>query len=256
MGNCVIKYSPIESKRFGLRIYRGQHEEFEMTDIVNIAHKNDFDIIIVRYPSKTIHEHYKLIGIEGCKILHADSLVYYDAPLQEIEIKPLRNNLQFDAVNSQSDKNLDSLVERIFTGYPNHYYSNPCFHKSDIIEGYIEWAKSFATTNENGVTWLIKDSSSKKIVAFLACSIDKQSSVSELKLGGVLPEFAGKGVYSDFVRYAQKYFKDLGIRSLITSTQLQNVNVQRAWQKLGFHFNKSYETYHIIKDSVWNVKPL
>lgn len=256
MGNCAIKYSPIESKRFGLRMYRGQYEKFDITDVVDLIHKNDFDIIIVRYPSITIHEHYKLVGIEGCKTIHADSLVYYDAPLQKIEIQPLRNNLQFDVVNSQSDKNLDSLVERIFTGYQNHYYSNPCLRRSDIIEGYIEWAKSFATTNENGVTWLIKDASSKETVAFLACSIDKIASVSELKLGGVLPEFAGKGIYSDFVRYAQRYFKDLGICSLITSTQLQNVNVQRAWQKLGFHFDKSYETYHIIKDSVWNIKPL
>lgn len=256
MNNSTIQYSHIESQRFGLRIYRGQYEEFDMTDIVNLTQKNDFDIIIVRYPSTTIYEHHKLVGIEGCKTIHADSLVYYDAPLQEIEIKPLRNNLQFDVVNLQSDKDLDFLVERIFTGYQNHYYSNPCLRKTDIIEGYTEWAKSFATVNKNGVTWLIKDASNMENVAFLACSYNMEDSVSELKLGGVLPEFAGRGIYSDFVKYAQTYFRNKGIRSLITSTQLQNVNVQRAWQKLGFHFDRSYETYHIIKDNIWDTKQL
>lgn len=256
MNNSIIKFSPIESQRFGLRIYRGQYEEFDMTEIVQLTQDSDYDIIIVRYPSATVHEHYRLVGIDGCKTIHADSLVYYNAPLQEIAIKSLRNNLQFDVVNSQLDKNLDDLVERIFTGYQNHYFSNPCLRRTDIIEGYTEWAKSFATANEKGVTWLIKDASSKENVAFLACSFDKNDSVSELKLGGVLMEFAGRGIYSDFVRYAQRYFKNMGIRSLITSTQLQNVNVQRAWQNLGFRFDKSYETYHIIKDNIWNKKML
>ena len=244
-----ITYSEIESKRFGLRVFRGQYEKFDMADVLRIVHEKNFDIIIVRYPTSTIYEHYGLVGLDHCKTIHADSLVYYSAPLQQIEIKALRNNLEFVVVTKENTKQLESMVKSIFVGYQNHYYSNPCLPRKGIVEGYYEWAKSYF--NNKGVTWLIKDGKNKTDVAFLACYFDEKESISELKLGGVLPEFAGQGIYSDFVRYAQAYFKNKGIRSLITSTQLQNVAVQRAWQKHGFQFDKSYETYHIINQSIW-----
>lgn len=247
-----IEYSEIESKRFGLKVFRGQFESFDISDVNSIVNDNGFDIIIVRYPTSTIYEHYKLLELQGCKVVHADSLVYYSAPIQKIEIKPLRNELLFETITSESERDLDFLVKTIFSGYQNHYYSNPCLKKSDIIDGYLEWAKSYANNTEKGVTWLIKDKATRNIVAFLACSYDLKESISELRLGGVMPDFEGRGVYSDFVRYAQLYFKEMGIATLLTSTQLQNVAVQRAWQSHGFRFDKSYETYHIIKESLWN----
>ena len=244
-----IYYSEIESKRFGLRVYRGQYEDFDIKDIRKIVNENDFDIIIVRYPTSTIYEHYQLVNLDRCKTIHADSLVYYSAPLQEIEIKELRNDLEFEVVTSNSDNQLDSLVKTIFSGYQNHYYANPCLPRTEIIDGYLEWAKSFVLKNDHGVTWLIKDRKSFNNVAFLACSFDTKESTSELKFGGVMPEYAGSGIYSDFVRYAQRYFKKMGINTLLTSTQLQNIAVQKAWQKHGFRFDKSYETYHIVNES-------
>ena len=80
--------SEIESKRFGLKVFRGQFESFDMADVNRIVCREEFDIIIVRYPTSTIYEHYKLLGLQGCKVIHADSLVYYSAPIQKIEIKP------------------------------------------------------------------------------------------------------------------------------------------------------------------------
>lgn len=246
-----IYYSEVESKRFGLHVYRGQYENFELGELVTFVKSSDFDIVILRYPTSTIYEHYRLIDLGQCSVIHADSLVYYSAPLQKIAINPLRNDLVFEIVTSASEQQLDPLVKTIFSGYQNHYYSNPCLKKDDIIEGYLEWAKSFVVGIEKGITWLIKDKRTEEKVAFLSCSYDVKKSVSELKLGGVMPEFAGRGIYSDFVRYAQDYFKKMGIETLLTSTQLQNVAVQRAWQTHGFRFDKSYETYHVIKENLW-----
>lgn len=251
MGSMV--YSEIESKRFGLRIYRGQYEGFDMGDVETVIEKNNFDIIIVRYPTVTIYDHYRLANINNCKTIHADSLVYYSSPLQEITIKPLRNDLEFEVIAQDVNGRLEFLINNIFTGYQNHYYSNPCLPRHAIIDGYFEWALSFATARDNGITWLIKDRKTNADVAFLACYFDEKESVSELKLGGVLPEYAGNGIYSDFVRYAQDYFKRKGIRSLLTSTQLQNVAVQRTWQRHGFRFDKSYETYHLVSNDLWNL---
>ena len=245
-----VVYSDIESRRFGMKIFRGQYEEFIWDDVKKITDNSDYDVIIVRYPTNTIYEHYHLFDLSNCKILHTDSLVYYSAALQKIDIKPLRNNLEFEKLDSNTAPQLDEIVEAIFTNYQNHYYANPCFQREQIIEGYLEWAKSLIQDN-SGFTWLIKDKDSMSNVSFLACSYDKTNSTSELKLGGVLPNYAGRGIYTDFVNYAQSYFKKKGIEKLITSTQLQNIAVQRVWQKLGFIFEKSYETYHIISNNRW-----
>lgn len=253
MENNGLKYSEVESNRFGLRIYRGQYEDFDTKDVDRITHDNDFDVIIVRFPTETIFEHYRLVDFANCKTIHADSLVYYSAPLQEIEIKPLRNDLEFEVLGDGDESKLESVLKQVFAGYQNHYYSNPCLSRQAIIEGYLEWALSFSKSDDKGITWLIKDRNTRCVVAFLACSYDKTESVSELKLGGVLPDFEGRGVYSDFVRYAQHFFKEMGIRTLLTSTQLQNIAVQRAWQRHCFRFDKSYETYHIVNENLWKM---
>lgn len=235
-----------------MRIYRGQYEEFDTKAVNDIVNGNNFDIIIVRYPTSTIYEHYRLVCFKNCRTVHADSLVYYSAPLQEIEIKPLRNDLQFEILTDSVGGQLGFMVKSIFSGYQNHYYSDPCLPRQAIVDGYLEWAMSFAKSVDDGVMWMIKDRTTKANVAFLACSFDEQKSVSELKLGGVMPEYEGLGIYSDFVRYAQRHFREMGFRTLLTSTQLQNVAVQRAWQKHGFRFDKSYETYHLINKNLWD----
>lgn len=246
-----LTYSDIESKRFGMRIYRGYYEDFEMKDVQRIVNENDFDIIIVRYPTSTIYDHYQLVDLDYCKTIHADSLVYYAAPLQEIEIKPLHNNLDFEVITTGNDERLDSVIQTIFTDYKNHYFANPCLNKSAIVEGYIEWAKSYAVAKENGITWLIKDEGDSANVAFQACYFDEEESICDLKLGGVMPSYAKRGIYADLLLYSQSYFKNKGIKTMVTSTQLQNVAVRRVWEKCGFRFDKSYETYHIINNDTW-----
>lgn len=247
-----LNYSDVESKRFGMRIYRGQYEDFDIKDVRKIVNEKDFDIIIVRYPTTTIYEHYQLVGLDHCKTVHADSLVYYSAPLQELEIKPLCNNLSFEVITSKTDERLDAAIQTIFSGYKNHYFANPCFDRSAIVEGYIEWAKSYAVTKENGITWLIKDGVSSESVAFQACYYNEEESICDLKLGGVMPNYAKRGIYADLLLYSQSYFKNKGIKTMVTSTQLQNVAVRRVWEKVGFKFDKSYETYHLINNRTWD----
>ena len=246
-----IIYSEIESKRFGLRVYRGQYKDFDTSDVESIIKKDNFDIIIVRYPTATLYEHFRLVGYENCITIHADSLVYYVAPLQEIDIKPLRNNLRFEVVTSESDKCLDALVETIFSGYQNHYYANPCLQRKAITDGYIEWAKSYARCENGKIAWMAKDGLSGDVVAFATCFNNADESECEGILYGVMPEFSGRGIYADLIRFTQGYFKSIGMEKMKVSTQLQNYKVQKVWNSHGFKLDKSFETYHIINHSIW-----
>lgn len=241
----MISFSEIESNRFGLKIYRGKFDNFETTELCNLVERNDFDIIIVRFPTNTICEHYRLLLLPGCQVIHADSLLYYKAKLQEINIHPLRNSLVFEEVRDNIDE-LERVVHSIFIGYQNHYFSNPYLQREKIIEGYFDWAKSYSGISNGKVAWFAKDSNSGVIKAFITCAYDFDEGLSDLILGGVLPQYAGEGIYTDLVRYAQSYFKEMGLNILQTSTQLQNYKVQKTWNKEGFVIDNTWETYHIV----------
>lgn len=241
----MICFSEIESNRFGLKIYRGKYDSFEMADIRKLVETDDFDIIIVRYPTNTIYEHYRLSLLPACQIIHADSLLYYKAKLQEINIHSLRNPLFFEEVKDNTDE-LGKVVHSIFIGYQNHYFSNPYLNREKIIEGYFEWANSYSKISDGKVAWFAKDSISGDIKAFITCAYDMDESLSDLILGGVLPQYAGEGIYTDLVRHCQSYFKGMGLRYMQTSTQLQNYKVQKTWNKEGFAIDNTWETYHIV----------
>lgn len=251
-----LNYSDVESKRFGMRIYRGQYADFNEQEIERIVNEGNFDIIIVRYPTSTIYEHYRLVDFKNCKTIHADSLVYYSASLQEIDIKPLRNDILFEVIAPDDSEQLDDIIETIFSGYQNHYYANPCLSRPSIIEGYMEWAKSYIREESGRIAWFAKDRFSGKTIAFATCYNDAKGNSCEGILYGVMPECSGKGVYADLIRFTQSYYKGLGVETMMVSTQLQNVKVQRVWQSHGFKLLKSFETYHIVNNTVWEKKQI
>jgi acyl dehydratase len=70
-----------------------------------------------------------------------------------------------------------------------------------------------------------------------------------------MPNFAGKGIYSDMIKYTQQFFKDGGYSSMWVSTQIQNYSVQKAWLNEGFFLKKSFETYHINALLNYSIEP-
>ncbi|MFN5444571.1 MAG: hypothetical protein ACK48V_10115, partial [Crocinitomicaceae bacterium] len=53
------------------------------------------------------------------------------------------------------------------------------------------------------------------------------------------------GIYTDLIRYSKFFFKEMGIHTMIVSTQLNNFSVQRVWTKENFLISHSYDTYHV-----------
>ncbi|MGQ9847943.1 MAG: GNAT family N-acetyltransferase, partial [Bacteroidales bacterium] len=106
-----------------------------------------------------------------------------------------------------------------------------------------EWAKNYSGKEEGKISWLIY--SENNIAGFVTCSFNEQNKECEVILNGVMPNFSGRGIYSDIVRFIQKYFKDKGYKKMLISTQLQNIAVQKVWIREGFVIDRSYETYHI-----------
>ena len=240
--NQVI-FSEVDSQRFGINVFRATLNEVDIENLKEQIQTDSIDLIILRLPSTTKDQHSELHQM-GFQIIHADTLVYYFCNLNS-EITPLRNELSFEVISAENNEILNEIVPLIFKDYTSHYASNPMLDKIKTSEGYIEWAKSYvATANPNRISWLVKNEN--EIIGFATCSFNQEKNECEGVLYGVMPQAAGKGVYTDIIRFTQGYFKHEGYKTMWVSTQIQNYSVQKAWIKENFQLKKAFDTYHII----------
>ncbi|SHF85138.1 Acetyltransferase (GNAT) family protein [Fodinibius roseus] len=237
----AITYSKKESNRFNKKFYRLKTEALEITGLQKQIIDEGVDILVLRLPSSGIDNHHKLSTM-GFPYLHADTLVYYKARISELDINEIRNDLAFIRVDENNRDKLENMIPVIFEGYKNHYYSNPFLEPAKISAGYVEWAVSYMN-EENKISWLVEKNN--KIAGFATCSFDGKGSDCRFVLFGVLPDYAGQGIYSDMIRSAQGYFKERGYENAWASTQVQNYTSQKVWTREGFWVDHSYETYHI-----------
>lgn len=241
--NKEFIFSQSESNRFEINIFRGNFQHIESKEIRHFALKEKPDLLILRLPVETKKDHYKVFQ-SGFPALHCDTLVYYFCSLPKLEINQHRNQITFELIDESNVEVLTSLVPVIFEDYKNHYFSNPLLDKDKIIDGYIEWAKSYTSGEApSKISWLVKKSD--EIIGFATCSFNKKKKECEGVLYGVLPSHAGRGIYSDIIRFTQGYFKELGYLKMLVSTQIQNFSVQKVWSREGFVLMEAFDTYHI-----------
>ncbi len=236
--------SPLDTKRFNQNIHRAILDNIDPLEIANYMQSNKVDTLIARIPTDLKAKQYQLNRL-GHEVIHADTLVYYFASLRKINELSLRNELIFELIDEKNEFILNEIIPVIFDEYKNHYFSNPYLDKSQILEGYLEWAQSYMRSkNSDKISWLVKLKES--YVGFATCSFIEETKECEGVLYGVRPDFSGKGIYSDIIKFTQNYFKEKGYNTMWVSTQIQNFAVQKSWINHGFTLKKAYDTFHLI----------
>lgn len=247
----ILKHAHLESDRFQLRVFRGSVEELNAKLLLSQLLTNTVDVAILRLPANKQADLTELDRY-GIPYLVADTLVYYYTDLLTYQPRTLTNtDLHFVKCEPNLITILDNLVDVLFKGYTNHYNTNSLLDKSDIVEGYKEWARNYI--NDSGrIVWLVKRQ--EDYIGFATCSFSDDRRECEGILYGVLPNAAGGGVYGDIIKFTQQYFKNLGYSTMKVSTQVQNYAVQKVWAREGFFMKESFLTLHInslFENSIW-----
>ena len=238
--NTLIFKSEKESERFKMNILRASMESLNLKDLNSAILEHNTDITILRIPAENSGQISKIETL-GYQYFQTDTLVYYYVNFDIYVPNELKNqDLTFPVATSKDKELIANLVDLIFPGYTNHYNSNPFIDKKNILEGYKEWVLDFIE-KENKRVFLVNKNN--KTIGFATCSIENGE--AEGVLYGVLPEASGGGVYSDIIRFTQTYMKNLGLKTMKVSTQVQNYAVQKVWSREGFFMIKSYATIHI-----------
>jgi len=236
-----LPYAPLESHRFGLKVHRGSFESIP-AGLSELLLRDRVDVAILRIPAG---QQGAIASFEnaGFPWIVADTQVVSRLDLPTYSPSALKNvDLDFVPVPEDEAHVLDPLVAEVFRSYQNHYTSNPWLGSVELVEGFQEWARSFVTPKRvDHFAWLLKLRGTT--VGFVTSS--ESGDEAEVVLGGILPRHAGGGLYSDFIRFNQHFFKDRGRRTLKVSTQVWNYAVQKVWSREGFAMTSAFLTVHV-----------
>lgn len=238
----MLNPAPLESARFGLRIFRTVAHSLNAAILVSELIEQQADVAILRLSSQAANGLSEIRAF-GLVPIHADTLVNYECRLQDSLPRPLKNSSENIRVATPSDAGaITDLMRAVFSEYPNHYHANPLLDRRGALDGYCEWAVNHID-GPGRVTWI---STVGDRVAAIACSsFDEQSRTCQGVLHGVHPDFGGNGHYTDLIRYTQIHFRELGYRRLNIATQAGNLQVQKVWARESFSLAEILETFHV-----------
>jgi hypothetical protein len=133
-----------------------------------------------------------------------------------------------------------------FRGYFGHYHADPRLDRAKCDEVYASWAVRSCTEQAAASKVLVVEHEGR-IAGFLTL-LPRGTDDLEIVLNGVEPALQRHGLYRGLLLGALHEAQVMGAHTLVVSTQLINVGVQKAWARLGFELSRSYYTFHLWLD--------
>lgn len=237
----ALQYSPLESARFDLRIFRGTVATVAPEDLLRSIVDECIDVAILRLPTSEQHTLAKL-SLLPFPVVVADTLVRFDGDLRRFPADPMHNPKLVPVRATIADRQvLEGLIDVSFKNYRTHYNSNPLFDPALVLAGYKEWALSCLEPGDERVCFLFYVGD--EALAFTTNTV--HADYGEGIIFGARPNAPSRGLYTDLIRHTKQFMQDQGIRHVRAITQVQNHGVQRVWVREGLFPAHSYCTVHI-----------
>jgi hypothetical protein len=177
--------------------------------------------------------------ISKTKFTYVDSTVCYKLPIDKstLSCDMLIRRLEFS--DKKSVYELKRISEESFSEYPSQYYMSPTLNKKAKFI-YSNWIDNFCLQDNNEIFYA---TSCNVATGFIASTKTKYS--REIVLNAVSSKHRRKGIYLNLCKFFINNISEATDCSLITiSTQINNLNVQKIWIKLGFQPYYIFDLYH------------
>lgn len=236
-----IELNKQETDRFGFRAARLQDLDVDFATLQKAASDLDVQFLSVRVPTNNLK---KVQQFERLGFQLMDTLVYYDRDLEGVS-KTVDTSIRLS--NPSDAAAVSDVARQAFTGYFGHYHADERLRNEEADEVYVEWATNSILNASPAAPATVMEHDGQ-IFSFLTMRIT-ESDLGELILVGVRPDAQGKGVYGRLIDHGLSVLKEMGCTKVVTSTQINNIAVQRAWAKRGFRMQRSYYTLHKWMDT-------
>ena len=234
-----IFISDIDKERFGVKTARvigltGNN----LSSMLRFC-RNEKAILLIARCDMTDLDAAQSMEKEGFLLM--DTLIYYKFNFTKNNVPADTGTVIVRPIRMEEEEAMISVARKSFRGYYGHYHADHRLDKNKCDEVYTDWArKAFALReSENFLVGEVEG----KIVGFGVLRINDPDE-GEMFLGGIHPDFQGQGIYHSFLCKGVQWCISNNVKSMVISTQLKNLSVQKVLIKFGFEIFKGYYTYH------------
>lgn len=243
--------SEAESKRFDLSIGRvvvgyeavpGPVLEQALRATISGAPE---ELLVVRYPAG-LSRLGAVVGDTGRRVLPADVLSYWEVSSEVLanvsdDVDPSLRVVAGE-VTDAARRALGVVLVDSFRGYGNHYTANPALDPELALAGYLEWAMgAFERDPHNAILLTHNDT------PVGASTLTEGDGHLEIELAGMTGASQGQGWYRVLLSGIGQEALRRGLETVIISTQVSNIRVQRAWVRAGMKPFAAVTTLHVMR---------
>lgn len=228
----MIGRSEIESRRFGVEVYRANVEtEADATAAVEFEQA---DLIVARVDTKAVA---LVQALERGGYFLCDTLVYFRGETARFDAPGAVEGLRIADVTDAAA--LEPVARAAFSDFFGHYHTDARLDGAVATEGYVEWCVS-ALAWTNG--YVLGAFDGDTLAGFATVRVEDDA--AEIVLNGVSPSYQRRGIYSALVQTIGHRAKERGVSRIFSSTQIQNLGPQKTWSRHGLLPAESKYTFH------------
>jgi hypothetical protein len=232
----VIYYSKDESNTFGMSVTRASYSTWNGIDseLKTALHENDLVILRTR-------DVRPFDQLDGFVVIPAGAIIYW---VGEIDPDFDAGNSDYQLINNligKSRQDFSKVLQDSFSEYTNHYDFNDALQGITAADAYLKWAMTKADSGE--LTGLL----TFKEVPIGVVSAVQQGSVVEVEIAGIAPGAQGQGHYAHLIGNLWRIVDQPNLSKLVGATQIENLNAQSAWAKIGLKPQFEVHTTHIMR---------
>ncbi len=235
----TAKFSQIDSDRFGIRVARAQVVPDNLPRVLDFCSAEKIDLLIARCSTSDLPAAHDM---EMHGFLLTDTLIYYRFDLLKRAIPEDQGELSVRKLQVEDTEQVRRVAIEAFKGYLGHYHADPRLDRGKCDETYASWAERSCIPKTCADEVLVAECSGG-VAGFATLRLNSPHEVEGL-LFAVAPEWQRHGVCGSLMIQSLEWTAAQGAQSMIISTQVTNISMQKVWCRVGFEPSHSYYTLH------------
>jgi GNAT superfamily N-acetyltransferase len=236
----LISFSDIDTQRFGIRIGRALLRSKDSALIaLDFCRDEEIEMLIARCNASELEVVHSMES-HGFQLM--DTLVYWKRDLLGKPLPLLDDSIEIRPARVGEESAVSRVAADCFQGYLGHYHADPRLPRQECDAIYIDWAVNSCISREIADEVLVAELD-RELVGFVTVRLNNPEE-AEAVLNGVATRAQRKGVYASAIRHAMHWAVKNNAASMIVSTQITNIAVQKVWTRLGFEPQKFWYTFH------------
>ncbi|WP_255005761.1 GNAT family N-acetyltransferase [Roseovarius sp. M141] len=231
-----IEINELETRRFGITAAKVTELKADIKKINAAAQTDRVQLLTIRVSTDDLARVQELEA-DGYRLM--DTLVYYDRMLADA---PTPQDALIRLATPADAEAVATVARASFAGYFGHYHADPRLSDASADAAYVEWAENSIKGCGPKAPACVAERADR-ILGFMTMRMNSDTE-AEIILNGVHPSAQGEGIYGRILASSMALLKVAGRTRVVTSTQVNNITVQRAWGRQGLRMARSYYTLH------------